>query len=315
MTSLFRDQKGVAMIMVIAFMGLSIPMITGALALSGTLSSDSEVKTRILKRQYSGLAIRDYVRYGGSQTELTLNGETITFTKVMSTDIVDDNCYPSNAGAVVGDNIIVQAGEICTLFNTTVVGTVIVEPGGALALLGSQVDGNVLADGASWMIIDCSGTGCTAGETTATTCSDVFYYDSAGCSVDTVYDPIDLTNVIGNIRITGTTGTPPGGSSPNYICNGVDVWGNLQLFDNYAPFAVGGSATCDELGDGDSGITIGGNLQAKDNINMINWGPALEVSDNAIRGNLECSSNEPPATGEPGSNMVGADKMDECTGL
>ena len=43
------------MIMVIAFMALSIPMITGALSLSGTLSSDSTVKTEILKRQYSAL--------------------------------------------------------------------------------------------------------------------------------------------------------------------------------------------------------------------------------------------------------------------
>ena len=55
MTSLFGGQKGVAMIMVIAFMALSIPMITGALSLSGTLSSDSTVKTEILKRQYSDL--------------------------------------------------------------------------------------------------------------------------------------------------------------------------------------------------------------------------------------------------------------------
>ena len=319
MTSLFRDQRGVAMIMVIAFMGLSIPMITGALALSGTLSKDSTVKTRILKRQYSGLAIRDYVRSGGSQTELTLNGETTTFTTNLSTNIVPDGCYPSNAGVVVGDNIIVQAGEICTLYNTTVVGNVIVEPGGALALLGSQVNGNVLAYGAAWMIIDCSGTGCTAGETTATTCSDVFFHDSAGCVVDTVYDPIDITHVIGNIQITGTTGIPPGGYSTNYICNGVDVWGNLQIFENHAPIAVGGRSICD------SGITISGNLQAVDNINMINLDPALEVSDNTISGNLECTNNESPASGEPFSNTVNGDKetlspgfdekTDECTWL
>ncbi len=43
------------MLMVIAFMALSVPMITGALALSGTLSKDSTVKTEILKRQYSAL--------------------------------------------------------------------------------------------------------------------------------------------------------------------------------------------------------------------------------------------------------------------
>ena len=51
MTSLLKGQQGVAMLMVIAFMALSVPMITGALALSGTLSKDSTVKTEIRKRQ------------------------------------------------------------------------------------------------------------------------------------------------------------------------------------------------------------------------------------------------------------------------
>ncbi len=47
------------MIMVIAFMALSIPLITGSLAFASTLGRDSVVKTEILKRQYSAL--------GGSQ--------------------------------------------------------------------------------------------------------------------------------------------------------------------------------------------------------------------------------------------------------
>ena len=315
MTNLLNRQDGVAMLMVIAFMALSIPLIAGSLAFASTLGRDSVVKTEILKRQYAGLAVRECVRYRCSQTELTLNGETITFTTELSTGIVPDDCYPKYAGAVVSDNIIVRAGEICTLFNTTVEGNVKVEPWGALAVLGSQVDGNVQADGASWMIIDCSGTGCTAGETTATVCSDVFYQDPAGCAVETVYDPIDVTQVVGNIQITETIGTPPGGTSPNYICNGVDLWGDLQLSNNYAPFDVGGRTTCDALGYGDSGITIGGNLQAADNEDMIFWGPALYVSDNTISGNLQCYGNEGPTTGFPGSNTVTGDKTDDCEGL
>ena len=55
MKSFVCRQEGIAMIMVIAFMALSVPMITGALALSGTLSRDSTVKTEILKRQYAAL--------------------------------------------------------------------------------------------------------------------------------------------------------------------------------------------------------------------------------------------------------------------
>ena len=299
------------MIMVIAFMALSVPMITGALQLAQTFSIDSTVKTRILKRHYSGLGIRECVRYRCSETELTLNGETITFTTELSTGIEPDDCYPKYAGAVVGDNIIVQAGEICTLFNTTVVGNVIVEPGGAVAVLGSQVNGNIQANVASWIIIDCSGTGCTAGETTATVCSDVFIFLETGCVVDTVYDPIDVTQVVGNIQITETIGTPPGGASPNYnyICNGVNILGNLQLFKNYAPFEVGGRYTCDALGYGDSGITIVGDLQAADNE------AALYVSDNTISGNLECYSNIVLATGELGSNTVTGEKTDECEDL
>ena len=43
------------MIMVIAFMALSIPLITGSLAFASTLGRDSVVKTEILKRQYAAL--------------------------------------------------------------------------------------------------------------------------------------------------------------------------------------------------------------------------------------------------------------------
>ena len=74
---------------------------------------------------------------------------------------------------------------------------------------------------------------------------------------------------------------------------------------------MGGRTTCD------SGITIGGNLQAADNIDVINLGAALEVSDNTISGTLECSNNEGPAIGEPFSNTVNGDEEteDQCTWL
>ncbi len=55
MFNLLKRQDGVAMLMVIAFMALSIPMITGSLAFASTLSRDSVVKTEILKRHYAAL--------------------------------------------------------------------------------------------------------------------------------------------------------------------------------------------------------------------------------------------------------------------
>lgn len=64
------------MIMVIAFMALSIPMITGALSLSGTLSKDSTVKTKILKRQYSALGGDQFGGYLVTEGALC-NGYTI----------------------------------------------------------------------------------------------------------------------------------------------------------------------------------------------------------------------------------------------
>ena len=47
MLSFLNRQDGVAMLMVIAFMALSIPLITGSLAFASTLSRDSTVKTEI----------------------------------------------------------------------------------------------------------------------------------------------------------------------------------------------------------------------------------------------------------------------------
>ena len=76
----WHSEKGVAMIMAIAFMALSVPLVTGALTFAGALSSDSVVKTDILKRQYAGLGIRDYVRY----CSRTFQIETIDFAPLLA---------------------------------------------------------------------------------------------------------------------------------------------------------------------------------------------------------------------------------------
>ncbi len=67
MLNFLNRQDGVAMLMVIAFMALSIPLITGSLAFASTLSRDSTVKTEILKRQYAALGgaqLGDYLAGG-----------------------------------------------------------------------------------------------------------------------------------------------------------------------------------------------------------------------------------------------------------
>ena len=73
-------------LMVVAFMGLAIPMITSALALASTLSIDSQVKTGILKSQYSAMGADEYALNVIEQGlppgayPITLNGEPVTVT-------------------------------------------------------------------------------------------------------------------------------------------------------------------------------------------------------------------------------------------
>lgn len=66
MRNKLRGESGsVAMLLVIAFMALSIPLITTGLGLSTVLSVDSKVKTQILNRQYCALGAMEYIRYVG----------------------------------------------------------------------------------------------------------------------------------------------------------------------------------------------------------------------------------------------------------
>ncbi len=63
MKNLLRNNKGLAMLMVLALMGLSIPMITAALGLASTLANDSRVKNRIARAQYTDLGATEYTLY------------------------------------------------------------------------------------------------------------------------------------------------------------------------------------------------------------------------------------------------------------
>ena len=80
-------QEGQAMIIVLAFMLLAIPVTIGALEHAGGLARDSAVKTRILKRGYSSLGAQQYSLHqllapggGATTTTITLNDSTVTTT-------------------------------------------------------------------------------------------------------------------------------------------------------------------------------------------------------------------------------------------
>ena len=141
MKKLGVNQQGAGMLMVLGFMGLAIPIITTALALTGGLSSDSQVKTHILKDQYNGLGVRDYVLYlmndpqiwqdwfaatGGADT-ITINGEVINFTV---TPIPDPPGYSPMSkikvykGAVVQGDLVSAGSAIEVESNATVQGNI-----------------------------------------------------------------------------------------------------------------------------------------------------------------------------------------------
>ena len=60
---LLTREEGLAMVIVVGFMAVSIPLLTGALSLAGALSADSRVKLEIARGQYSDIGAIEYVLY------------------------------------------------------------------------------------------------------------------------------------------------------------------------------------------------------------------------------------------------------------
>ena len=86
MRAMIARQDGQALILVLALMALTVPMITGALTLASTLTLDSRSKTRILMSQYSGFGAEQSALHtllaspGSSTTTYEINGVLVTTT-------------------------------------------------------------------------------------------------------------------------------------------------------------------------------------------------------------------------------------------
>lgn len=63
MRKLLRREEGVALVVALALIVLSLPLVTAALGLASTLSLDSRTKIRILKRLYSSLGGNEHALY------------------------------------------------------------------------------------------------------------------------------------------------------------------------------------------------------------------------------------------------------------
>ena len=74
---LLHRQEGVAMLIVLVFMALSVPLVTGMLSFSGTLSKESRTKTAILEGQYSAQGCTQQAAYKLKTDSLYVAGLTI----------------------------------------------------------------------------------------------------------------------------------------------------------------------------------------------------------------------------------------------
>ncbi len=103
-------ERGAGLIIVLAFMALTVPLVTGALALASTLSVDSRTKTGILRSHYSTIGASEYAIYrlvhevgyadglpaGVNEAHsILLNGETVTISVLKLSAPLSDPVAPS----------------------------------------------------------------------------------------------------------------------------------------------------------------------------------------------------------------------------
>jgi hypothetical protein len=207
-------------------------------------------------------------------------------------------CTGTLSGGTYTD-ILVPAGDTCTLQGVTVTGNIVVQSGGSLYFLEgpnssdvSSVSGNLITVGASAVCLYSGYTGAIGGNVIA------IGSGSSGVALCEVLYPFEVlcpTKVSGNVAILDTAnvikrtlwdfcaGSPP-----------ITVGGNFEFANN----AVSTTIKSD---------TIRGNLLFNDNT------AGGTISHNTIGGNLECSGNTPPPSGS--GNIVSGAMLGQCAGF
>jgi hypothetical protein len=182
-------------------------------------------------------------------------------------------CPPDIVDTTVSDDVVVPAGQTCTIKNSTVSGTVTVQSGGSLNIFGSTINGDVIAKQPGLIQIDalapCSGGTCPR-----------------------------LTVINGNVTISGAA------AGAHYICNDSTINGDLAI-RNSAPGATWeiGSPRC-AAADGNTFngfVTLTGNQgNIKFDNNAVDASVTVrgntgggEVMTNDIGGDLTVRNNTP----------------------
>jgi hypothetical protein len=216
------------------------------------------------------------------------------------------NPPPTNPvlGPVTVDNVVVPAGNVCTMVGTQVLGSVLVHPQGTLQMWLTDVRGNVTANAPR-------------------------YADSYSSRIRGSYLNMDATvdtdmcgsRIDGNVHLERTRGNDRiGVGTIVTFCasaQGGGVVGNTIGGNLIVEKALGTTATI-------RGNTVGGSLQVQKGRNNVIWNNNVRqnlqyfennlgsIIGNIIGESLQCEDNAPPPTG--GGN-VAQQKDGQCAAL
>ena len=280
--NLLTQETGFAMMIVVGFMALAVPLLTSALALGGALSKDSLIKFSIAKNQYSSAAGREYISFlsdnpttwddwinnTGGLESFTINDDTVEITgdrNGASNDGALAYCIFGLASVEIENNAtvlcgIASNGNIDLEDGATVTGNVL--SGGNVYLeQNATVNGNVTASGTVTLDLNATVTGTiTEGATWIPITGPTPNYDVT----------ITITDPDGNETVQ--TFSVDGGALPlffNLPAGGTDVtvessesysaapgsYGNLSVQDNATVSFVSGNYAFNNI-DFDANVTI-----------------------------------------------------------
>lgn len=174
--------------------------------------------------------------------------------------------------------LVVASGMTC-LVDSTQDGQVTVEPGAALSVTDSVINGTVTATDPADVRY------CGVAEHGALNVTGasrpVILGDGSACGDDTILDLVTVTGTIGSVTVTGLTQD-----------------GTLTLSGNAGGVSV-------------DGIRLSGQVYVQDNVGTA----AVAVTANTVNGSLHCAGNT-PASGDNGTvNTVSGVATGQCAGL
>jgi hypothetical protein len=233
-----------------------------------------------------------------AQSSSISGGEPDPDRLVTVTDPIDANTLPASDSFVTlqesGARQVFRgvAFAPCGFGATTVNGNLNIPAGGRCALNGTTVTGSLTVNGA--LVAN----GATIRGNILAQFADFVTLNDA--------------TIGGNVSVGNLLGNPPA-SGENSICDS-RISGNLQIRLSSAdsPWDIG--QPLDPPTGQAAGLCSAGNL-VKANVQFLSNDAQGLISNNSIRGNLQCENDSPPASGIPGSNSVGASKVGECSGL